>query len=750
MSDIVGEIRGLASPKKEEKNSLEKSNGVSVKPDDTCSRKMKLIKNWFKDTSRTRRGRKANYDDLFDLCGIREVGGPLGKRTRRTRNGIAHHDAGESAVKKLPERVVELSPTQAQKLKEIENSSRPITRRMRGIHKPIKKVIDRSDSGESDSDSGSGSDGAIFDSDDEELGYKPTRGLSPKKKKAKRAGTLKKEQPEPITNTDSSESEGETNFVFINEATTKQSGYKKRVYKKRTDVAKRDFVLNSDPFQTPRKQRVGLLLLSKTPSPSKKGIYSKLGTSPMKSPASGRSGTPKKNVTLESHEQSAKRKRSKTLASRLFDNDEDDLDHDYTEKLELERRSPTRSVKQSPFETPRKQIVDFDLPTHDPNFIPTPLPTTKEDETFFEGKFKDKALFLDGTEGYFEQHLGVVKTSNSSMAQAPHLTYDEFNSFNFISSFLHNQQKEELMRSHRSLYHQCLFELKFGFNLVFYGVGSKRTYLLDFVESYLLDHIDVPTIVVNGYNPAIRFPQVLNQIVKVLGIDRNVPKRTSEQVDFLVDHFKSKPDTSRLIILIHNIDCEQFRDEKIQDYLSKLAAIQQFHLITSIDHINAPLLWDSMRLSNFNFVWHNVTTYQDYKTEVSFNDPLSLGQTQKIGGSFGAKAVFLSLPMTSKMLFRILATNQLKNLQEQVASKQMTKGEKEVRGGKQNGLKFPVFYRLCLDEFVASNEVNFRTMLMEFVEHKMAVLTRDSSGEEVVYIPCTYEELLQLIEEELS
>jgi origin recognition complex subunit 2 len=285
---------------------------------------------------------------------------------------------------------------------------------------------------------------------------------------------------------------------------------------------------------------------------------------------------------------------------------------------------------------------------------------------------------------------------------------------------------------------------------VFYGVGSKRTYLLDFVESYLLDHIDVPTIVVNGYNPAIRFPQVLNQIVKVLGIDRNVPKRTSEQVDFLVDHSKSKPDTSRLIILIHNIDCEQFRDEKIQDYLSKLAAIQQFHLITSIDHINAPLLWDSMRLSNFNFVWHNVTTYQDYKTEVSFNDPLSLGQTQKIGGSFGAKAVFLSLPMTSKMLFRILATNQLKNLQEQVASKQMTKGEKEVRGGKQNGLKFPVFYRLCLDEFVASNEVNFRTMLMEFVEHKMAVLTRDSSGEEVVYIPCTYEELLQLIEEELS
>ncbi len=42
-------------------------------------------------------------------------------------------------------------------------------------------------------------------------------------------------------------------------------------------------------------------------------------------------------------------------------------------------------------------------------------------------------------------------------------------------------------------------------------------------------------------------------------------------------------------LVIHNIDGTMLRGEKIQMILSLLAAIRGFHIIASIDHINAPL-----------------------------------------------------------------------------------------------------------------------------------------------------------------
>ena len=44
-----------------------------------------------------------------------------------------------------------------------------------------------------------------------------------------------------------------------------------------------------------------------------------------------------------------------------------------------------------------------------------------------------------------------------------------------------------------------------------------------------------------------------------------------------------------LFILIHNIDGEMLRGEKIQSTFSFLAQIPQIHFVASIDHINAPL-----------------------------------------------------------------------------------------------------------------------------------------------------------------
>ena len=44
-----------------------------------------------------------------------------------------------------------------------------------------------------------------------------------------------------------------------------------------------------------------------------------------------------------------------------------------------------------------------------------------------------------------------------------------------------------------------------------------------------------------------------------------------------------------LYLVIHNIDGPMLRPDKVQSVLSLLAQIRGFHILASIDHINAPL-----------------------------------------------------------------------------------------------------------------------------------------------------------------
>ena len=45
----------------------------------------------------------------------------------------------------------------------------------------------------------------------------------------------------------------------------------------------------------------------------------------------------------------------------------------------------------------------------------------------------------------------------------------------------------------------------------------------------------------------------------------------------------------KIYLLIHNIDGPMLRSPNAQDVLSRLASIPNIHLLSSIDHINAPL-----------------------------------------------------------------------------------------------------------------------------------------------------------------
>lgn len=391
-------------------------------------------------------------------------------------------------------------------------------------------------------------------------------------------------------------------------------------------------------------------------------------------------------------------------------------------------------------------------------------------QTNFSGRLTDeRAYFLEGSEGYFEQHNLRFRPSSSALSsKAPELDYDEFLPMVRLGSLVHHNERNALNELHKKLYHQWCFELSQGYNLNFYGIGSKANLILDFVNDYLLDWYEqtlleddeYPVVmVVNGYNPATTLKLVIHDIALAIVTpeirkEKNIkmPKHIGEAFPFLVSYMKKhvthhaefglvKP---KLILVVHNIDGEAFRDERSQNILSQLASLPDVWLLTSVDNVNASLLWDLYRFKNFNFLWHDATTYKPYGVELSFKDVLSMGRSKRFVGSKGAKYVLTSLSSNAQNLYRVLLQMQLKVLEESTASKS---GRTGLRGSIKLGVEFKALYDQCLKEYVTSNEMNFRSILGEYVEHKMCSLTKNASGKEIVFIPYAYDEIALILKD---
>lgn len=120
---------------------------------------------------------------------------------------------------------------------------------------------------------------------------------------------------------------------------------------------------------------------------------------------------------------------------------------------------------------------------------------------------------------------------------------------------------------------------------------------------------------------------------------------------------------AQLYLIIHNIDGEGLRSHQSQTILSTLAAIPQIHIVASIDHVNAPLLWDSQMIINYNWSWQHVVTFARYHLETSFL-ALPLDTTAKRRGPRGHMSVLLNVTTNAQKVFCILAEQQLKSKEQ--------------------------------------------------------------------------------------
>ncbi|KAK9376832.1 origin recognition complex subunit 2-domain-containing protein [Lipomyces chichibuensis] len=381
---------------------------------------------------------------------------------------------------------------------------------------------------------------------------------------------------------------------------------------------------------------------------------------------------------------------------------------------------------------------------------------TEKSPTRQKGSVDSPIIILDGADGYFDQHITKPTLSTNSTSNLPALTSKEYITYVNEAEKYHKSNREALIKLHETLFAQWAFELSQGFSLVLYGVGSKRELVLSFAHEYFYD---TNVLVVNGYNPSTTIRDVLVASAEILLDDPNVkiPKAIPDVLSLIMNgqNSKSFPYATykpKLVLLIHNIDGEAFRNDKSQSALSRLTAHNQVSLIATVDHINAPMLWDSAKLSSFKFIWHDATTFAPYTAETSFFDPLALGGAGgrnlnggNVGpGSVGIRYVLESLTSNARGLYRVLISHQLQALEDDNGETQDGRNDSS-----RFGMEFKTLYQRCSEEFIVTNELNFRTMLTEFYEHEMLMSTKDLVGTEVIYAPFNQEVLERLLEDDI-
>ncbi|KAF7138592.1 hypothetical protein RHSIM_Rhsim07G0229700 [Rhododendron simsii] len=274
-----------------------------------------------------------------------------------------------------------------------------------------------------------------------------------------------------------------------------------------------------------------------------------------------------------------------------------------------------------------------------------------------------------------------------------------------------------------------------GFSLLMYGFGSKKALIEDFASTTLTEY-DV--LVINGYLQSINLKQMLIALAELLWDQLKIQRRTpsgnsskvqqpfnSRSVDDLLaflDGPQVEGDECFVCVVIHNIDGPGLRDSETQQYLARMAACSHICVVASIDHVNAPLLWDKKMVhTQFNWCWYHVPTFAPYKVEATFY-PLILthgGTTQSV--------------KTASIVLQSLTPN-----------------AQNVLYGCVNlfiipGMPVNNLYTICRERFLVSSQVTLNSHLTEFKDHELVKIRRHSDGQDCLYIPLATEALEKLI-----
>ncbi|KAM7364692.1 origin recognition complex subunit 2 [Cochliomyia hominivorax] len=347
-------------------------------------------------------------------------------------------------------------------------------------------------------------------------------------------------------------------------------------------------------------------------------------------------------------------------------------------------------------------------------------------------RFKKSTDYVPECESYFQSHSSSkILTSDHTLDRLknPRLPADRL--FSLLAemklSSEHEASINAIMEEYKSYFPKWLYILNEGYNILLYGLGSKRQLLQSFHRTVLSQQT---VLVINGFFPSLTIKEILDSITNDI-LDAGVsPGNPHEAVDMIEEEFALIPQT-HLYLIVHNLDGSMLRNSKAQAILARLAKVPNIHMLASVDHINTPLLWDQTKLSHFNFSWWDCTTMLPYSDETAFENSLLVQNSGELALS-SMRSVFLSLTTNSRGIYMIIVKHQLKN-----------KGNQNYQG-----MPFKDLYWSCRESFLVSSDLALRAQLTEFLDHKLVKSKRSVDGSEQLIIPIDSGLLQQFLDEQ--
>ncbi|EFN85898.1 origin recognition complex subunit 2 [Harpegnathos saltator] len=297
---------------------------------------------------------------------------------------------------------------------------------------------------------------------------------------------------------------------------------------------------------------------------------------------------------------------------------------------------------------------------------------------------------------------------------------------NYVST-THRKRIHLLVENYRLFFPMWHFIIEQGYSLLLHGLGSKRNLINNFHHDVLNDH---PTLIINGFFPSLAIKDILNEIITEI-LELDCPSSPNDCLELIEKVLTANPD-DRLYLLIHNIDGIMLRSSKVQNILTSLAAIQNIRILASVDHINAPLLWDHTKRAKFNFYWWDATTFLPYQTETSYESSLLVQQNGALALS-SLQNVFLSLTSNARTIYILVVKYQLNHTDSNYT-----------------GMSFKDLYQAAREQFLVSSDLALRAQLTEFLDHKLIRIKRNINGVEHLIIPLDKGLLKQFLEQHVS
>ena len=351
-------------------------------------------------------------------------------------------------------------------------------------------------------------------------------------------------------------------------------------------------------------------------------------------------------------------------------------------------------------------------------------------------------------EQYFWQNRpGKVKTSNNTLSSLPLLTHEQYH--NQISAYKdpHESSYDFLHSLHSRSFPQWRFELSQSFSICLYGYGSKRKLVTSFAKylQTLAPSDTTKILMVNGYTPTLTLRQLLTTLATLIfdctpnTLPTKLGTQPREILMTLLSHLKESPPHQPYHVFINSLDAQPLRRPPTPSLLAQLASNPHIHLLATCDTPNFPLLWDTTLRDQYNFLFHDTTTFISYAgAEIpSVIDSVNelLGRSgRSIKGKEGVGFVLRSLPENARNLYRVLVAELLAAMDEET-------------GNGEGGIEYKVLYQKVVEDFICSNEMGFRQLLKEFYDHQMIVSRKDGTGGEMLGVPWRREEMEAILED---